>query len=74
MCALTGFVGAEHTMSDNIINLVLAKTGDSGGIKDISLFIVPKFLMNEDGSIGERNDISLVGKFYDWLLYYFLQG
>ena len=48
-------------MSDNIINLVLAKTGNSGGVKDISLFIVPKYLMDKDGNKGRRNDITLMG-------------
>jgi hypothetical protein len=49
-------------MSENIVNLVLAKTGDgSEGVKSISLFIVPKFLVNDDGSLGRRNDIKLVG-------------
>ena len=46
----------EHDMADNIIHLVLAKiTGAPEGIKGVSLFIVPKFLVNEDGTLGERN-------------------
>ena len=54
--------GAEHEMTDNIVNLVLAKIpGGPPGTKGISLFIVPKFLVNEDGSIGERNDVALAG-------------
>ncbi len=54
--------GAEHEMSDNIINLVLAKIpGGPAGTKGISLFVVPKFLVNPDGSIGERNDVVLAG-------------
>ncbi|KAA0074854.1 acyl-CoA dehydrogenase [Mycolicibacterium sp. P9-64] len=54
--------GAEHEMSDNIVNLVLAKIpGGPPGTKGISLFIVPKFLVNTDGSIGERNDVALAG-------------
>ena len=54
--------GAEHELSDNIVNLVLAKIpGGPAGTKGISLFIVPKFLVNPDGSIGERNDVALVG-------------
>ncbi len=51
----------EHDMADNIIHLVLARTPDSPpGTKGISLFIVPKFLVNPDGSLGERNDLSCV--------------
>jgi alkylation response protein AidB-like acyl-CoA dehydrogenase len=54
--------GAEHEMSENIVNLVLAKIpGGPAGTKGISLFIVPKFLVNQDGSIGERNDVALAG-------------
>ena len=46
----------EHDMAENIIHLVLARTPDAPpGIKGISVFIVPKFLVNEDGSLGERN-------------------
>jgi alkylation response protein AidB-like acyl-CoA dehydrogenase len=56
----------EHDLSENIIHLVLAKiVGGDGktipGVKGISLFIVPKNLVNADGSIGERNDIVLAG-------------
>ncbi|WP_299969030.1 acyl-CoA dehydrogenase C-terminal domain-containing protein [uncultured Roseobacter sp.] len=63
---LTGqkiFISAgEHDMADNIIHLVLAKiTGAPEGIKGVSLFIVPKFLVNEDGSLGARNGVA-VGK------------
>lgn len=54
--------GAEHEMTANIVNLVLAKIpGGPPGTKGISLFIVPKYLVNEDGSIGERNDVALAG-------------
>ena len=54
--------GAEHEMTDNIVNLVLAKIpGGPPGTKGISLFIVPKYLVNGDGSIGERNDVALAG-------------
>ena len=51
------FISAgEHDLSDNIIHLVLAKTpGAPDSTKGISLFVVPKFLVNEDGSVGERN-------------------
>jgi len=54
------FISAgEHDMADNIIHLVLGKiTGGPEGIKGVSLFIVPKFLVNEDGSPGERNGVS----------------
>ncbi|OUY08095.1 acyl-CoA dehydrogenase C-terminal domain-containing protein [Acinetobacter populi] len=49
----------EHDLSQNIIHLVLAKTPDApAGSRGISLFIVPKFLVNEDGSLGERNPVS----------------
>lgn len=49
----------EHDLADNIIHLVLAKiTGAPDNVKGISLFIVPKFLVNEDGSLGERNGVS----------------
>ncbi|MCG2840027.1 acyl-CoA dehydrogenase C-terminal domain-containing protein [Sandaracinobacter sp. RS1-74] len=54
------FISAgEHDLSDNIIHLVLAKTpGAPDSVKGISLFIVPKFLVNADGSPGERNSLS----------------
>ncbi|MDH6265676.1 acyl-CoA dehydrogenase [Rhizobium sp. SG_E_25_P2] len=54
------FISAgEHDMSDNIIHLVLARIeGAPEGTKGISLFIVPKFLVNEDGSLGARNGVS----------------
>jgi len=48
----------EHDFTDNIVHMVLARTPDApDGIKGISLFVVPKFLVNEDGSLGERNDL-----------------
>jgi 3-(methylthio)propanoyl-CoA dehydrogenase len=48
----------EHDMAENIIHLVLARTpGAPEGVKGISLFIVPKFLVNADGSLGKRNDV-----------------
>jgi alkylation response protein AidB-like acyl-CoA dehydrogenase len=51
----------EHDMAENIIHLVLARTPDAPpGVKGISLFIVPKFLVNADGSLGERNDAHCV--------------
>jgi alkylation response protein AidB-like acyl-CoA dehydrogenase len=57
------FISAgEHDMAENIIHLVLAKIqGGPEGIKGVSLFIVPKFMVNEDGSLGARNGVS-VGK------------
>jgi len=49
----------EHDLSENIIHLVLAKiAGAPDNVKGISLFVVPKFLVNEDGSLGERNPVS----------------
>ena len=64
--AITGqkiFISAgDHDMADNIIHLVLAKAPGGGeGTKGISLFIVPKFLVNADGSLGARNPVT-VGK------------
>ncbi|WP_434106982.1 acyl-CoA dehydrogenase [Paraburkholderia caffeinilytica] len=51
----------EHDMAKNIAHLVLARTPNAPeGVKGISLFIVPKFLINEDGSLGERNDVHCV--------------
>ena len=51
--------GGEHDLSENIIHLVLAKLPDAPkGPKGISLFLVPKILVNEDGSLGERNAVS----------------
>ncbi len=52
--------GGEHDLTDNIIHLVLAKTPDAPtGSKGISLFVVPKFLVNDDGSLGERNTLAV---------------
>jgi alkylation response protein AidB-like acyl-CoA dehydrogenase len=51
----------EHDFTDNIIHLVLARTPTAPeGVKGISLFVVPKFLANADGSLGERNDVYCV--------------
>ena len=51
----------EHDMAENIIHLVLARTPDAPeGVKGISLFVVPKFMVNADGSPGERNDVHCV--------------
>ncbi|HDY97990.1 MAG TPA: acyl-CoA dehydrogenase [Pseudomonas sabulinigri] len=57
--------GGDHPLSDNIVHMVLAKLPDAPpGVKGISLFIVPKFLVNDDGSLGERNDVVLAGLFH----------
>jgi alkylation response protein AidB-like acyl-CoA dehydrogenase len=54
--------GGEHELTDNIVHLVLAKIpGGPAGTKGISLFIVPKFLVDADGAIGQRNDVVLAG-------------
>ena len=54
--------GGEHELSENIIHLVLAKIpGGLPGVKGISLFIVPRYRVNSDGSAGEPNDVSLAG-------------
>ncbi|ABD69684.1 acyl-CoA dehydrogenase-like [Rhodoferax ferrireducens T118] len=51
----------EHDMAENIVHLVLARvTGAPEGVKGISLFVVPKFLVNKDGSLGARNDVQCV--------------
>ncbi|WP_439122673.1 acyl-CoA dehydrogenase C-terminal domain-containing protein [Marivita sp.] len=57
------FISAgDHDMAENIIHLVLAKIpGGPDGIKGVSLFIVPKFIVNDDGTLGDRNGVS-VGK------------
>ncbi|MCG6818918.1 acyl-CoA dehydrogenase family protein, partial [Moraxella catarrhalis] len=61
--AITGqkiFISAgEHDLTENIIHIVLARLPDApAGTKGISLFIVPKFIVNDDGSVGERNTVS----------------
>ncbi|MBT4493887.1 MAG: acyl-CoA dehydrogenase [Gammaproteobacteria bacterium] len=51
----------EHDMAENILHIVLAPMTDAPpGNKGLSLFLVPKFLVNEDGSLGERNDVRVV--------------
>ncbi|MBK9136059.1 MAG: acyl-CoA dehydrogenase C-terminal domain-containing protein [Betaproteobacteria bacterium] len=65
-CKITGekiFISAgEHDMAENIVHLVLARLPDApAGSKGISLFVVPKFLVNADGSVGERNPIWCTG-------------
>ncbi|MDR9484985.1 MAG: acyl-CoA dehydrogenase C-terminal domain-containing protein [Sediminimonas sp.] len=60
------FISAgEHDLADNIVHLVLAKIpGGPDGIKGVSLFIVPKFLVKDDGTLGDRNGVSC-GKIED---------
>jgi alkylation response protein AidB-like acyl-CoA dehydrogenase len=51
----------EHNMAENIVHLVLARVqGAPEGVKGISLFVVPKFMVNKDGSLGARNDVHCV--------------
>ena len=57
--------GGDHELNENIVHLVLARVkGAPKGVKGISLFIVPKFLVNDDGSLGARNDVTLAGLFH----------
>ncbi len=52
----------EHDVSDNIVHMVLARIeGDPSGTKGLSIFIVPKYRLNDDGSIGEANDVRCIG-------------
>jgi butyryl-CoA dehydrogenase len=54
--------GGDQDFTDNIVHMVLARVpGEPAGAKGISLFLVPKWLVNEDGSKGERNDVALAG-------------
>jgi len=54
--------GGDHELTANIVHLVLAKIpGGPPGVKGISLFVVPKYLVESDGAIGERNDVTLAG-------------
>jgi alkylation response protein AidB-like acyl-CoA dehydrogenase len=54
--------GGEHDLTENIIHFVLARTSDApSGTKGLSLFLVPKILLNADGSLGPRNAVSCVG-------------
>ncbi|QIS03567.1 acyl-CoA dehydrogenase [Nocardia brasiliensis] len=54
--------GGDHEIGENIVHLVLAKIpGGPAGTKGISLFVVPRFLVGADGTIGERNDVALAG-------------
>jgi len=57
--------GGDHNLSENIVHLVLARIhGAPKGVKGISLFVVPKFLVNDDGSIGDDNEVALAGLFH----------
>ena len=57
--------GGDHELSDNIVHLVLAKIeGAPSGVKGISLFLVPKFLLDENGEPSKRNDVALAGLFH----------
>lgn len=54
--------GGEHELGENIVHMVLARLPDAPpGVRGISLFVVPKFHVNDDGSLGERNDVVLAG-------------
>ncbi|GAA5442048.1 hypothetical protein Misp06_00209 [Microbulbifer sp. NBRC 101763] len=54
--------GGDQSLTENIVHLVLAKIkGAPAGVKGISLFLVPKFLLNQNGQAGERNDVKLAG-------------
>jgi len=54
--------GGDQSLTDNIVHMVLARIkGAPVGVKGISLFIVPKVMVNDDGSLGERNDVALAG-------------
>jgi len=54
--------GADHDLAGNIIHMVLARSSDdTPGVHGISLFLVPKFLLNDDGTLGVRNDIAVAG-------------
>lgn len=57
--------GGDHELSENIVHLVLARVkGAPKGVKGISLFIVPKWLVDESGALTERNDVALAGLFH----------
>ncbi|MFL6160454.1 MAG: acyl-CoA dehydrogenase [Marmoricola sp.] len=54
--------GGDHELGENIVHLVLARTPDApAGTRGISLFLVPKVLVEDDGTLGERNDVVLAG-------------
>src|SRR5690606_13708599 len=51
----------DHDLTEDIVHLVLARTPDAApGTKGISMFLVPKYLVNDDGTLGEKNDIAIV--------------
>lgn len=57
--------GGDHDLTENIVHLVLARVkGAPKGVKGISLFVVPKIMVNEDGSLGEENEVKLTGLFH----------
>jgi len=57
--------GGDHNLSENIVHLVLARVqGAPAGVKGISLFVVPKLLVDDEGNIGESNDVALAGLFH----------
>ncbi|WP_159819971.1 acyl-CoA dehydrogenase [Colwellia sp. 20A7] len=57
--------GGDHNLSENIVHLVLARIpGAPKGVKGISLFVVPKFLVNDDGTLGADNEVALAGLFH----------
>ncbi|GAA6173493.1 acyl-CoA dehydrogenase [Colwellia sp. KU-HH00111] len=57
--------GGDHDLSENIVHLVLARLeGAPKGVKGISLFVVPKFLLNDDGTVGADNEVALAGLFH----------
>jgi len=57
--------GGDHDLSENIVHLVLARVkGAPAGVKGISLFIVPKIMVNNDGTLGQPNDVALAGLFH----------
>ncbi|MFT5604939.1 MAG: alkylation response protein AidB-like acyl-CoA dehydrogenase [Paracoccaceae bacterium] len=57
--------GGDHDLNENIVHLVLARLkGAPKGVKGISLFIVPKIMVHDDGSLGESNDVALAGLFH----------
>lgn len=57
--------GGDHELSENIVHMVLARLPDApAGVKGISLFIVPKYRVEPDGSLGPRNDVTLAGLFH----------
>ena len=54
--------GGDHDLTENIVHMVLARIeGAPAGVKGISLFLVPKFLVDAEGSVGARNDVALAG-------------